>query len=149
MGTDYVVEIRSAKGVVARLPALAAELLELKVDVIVTGGTPSTMAASNATRDIPIVFLNVGDPVGSGFAASLARPGRNITGLTGLGPELYAKRLDMLRQILPTLRRVGFLYNPTNSADLRSLARLAADCQELRLELLPAPLHQFDMVSAC
>ena len=95
-GKNINFEFRSADGKLERLPNLAAELVRLKVDIIVTAGAPSARAAKGATVTIPIVMMQVGDPVGTGFVASLARPGGNITGLSGLAPELSGKRLELL-----------------------------------------------------
>ena len=134
---------RSSSGLpkltLTRLPALAAELLALKVDVIVSSGTPSAMAARNATREIPILIMTVGDPVGSGLAATLSRPGGNVTGLTSITAELYTKRLDLLRQILPGMRRVGFLYNPDNAADALGLRQFESDCGKLQIQIHTRP----------
>ena len=100
------------------MPDLAAELVRLKVDVIVTLGTPATLAAKQATTTIPIVTAGVGGPIRTGLVASLARPGGNITGNTILGPELSAKRLELLREALPKVSRVAFLWNPANPAQV-------------------------------
>ena len=100
-GRNLVIEIRSAEGKFERLPALVAELLALKVDVIVTGGTPATLAAKKATSTVPIVFAAAGDPVTSGLVASLARPGGNVTGLSMLSADLIGKRLEQLKQAVP------------------------------------------------
>ena len=94
------------------LPELAADLVRLKVDLIVVAGTPSALAAKSATTTIPIVMATAADPVGEGLVASLARPGGNVTGLSGLGPELATKRLEILKDAVPKLARVGFLRPP-------------------------------------
>jgi ABC-type uncharacterized transport system substrate-binding protein len=109
-------EYRSAEGRYERLPALAAELVALKVDVIVTGGTPGALAAKNATATIPIVLGAISDPVVTGIVPSLARPGANITGLMFLVAELNAKRLEFLKQVLPRMKRAAILMNPDNPA---------------------------------
>ena len=106
-GKTVTIEYRDAEGKYERLSPLAAELVRLKVDLIVTGGPPSARAAKEATATIPIVMIQVGDPVGSGFVASLARPGGNITGLSGLAPELSGKRLELLKEIIPKLSRAA------------------------------------------
>src|SRR5215813_285058 len=98
-GKNIVIEWRSAEGKIDRLPALAAELVRLKVDVIVTGGPAPTHAAKEATSTIPIVMTQDIDPVGSGFVASLARPGGNVTGLSTLAPEISGKRLELLKEV--------------------------------------------------
>jgi putative tryptophan/tyrosine transport system substrate-binding protein len=113
-GRDIVLEVRWAEGKHDRLAGLAAELVGLKVDVIYAFTTPPALAARRATTTIPIVFSGVGDPVGSGLVASLARPGGNATGLSVLATELSSKRLEMLREIVPTVSRVAMLWNDTN-----------------------------------
>src|SRR5262245_27727039 len=115
-GQNVLIEYRFAEHGNDRLPALAAELVRLKVDVIVAPATPPTEAARNATRSIPIVMIGIGDPVGSGFVTSLAHPGGNVTGSTysGAGMELFGKQLQLLREAVPTARRVAILSNPTN-----------------------------------
>ena len=147
-GRDYVIEVRSAQSDFARLPELAAELVALKVDVILASGTPTVVAASKATREIPILIATVGDPVGSGFAASLARPGGNITGLTTLTSELITKRLDLLRQVLPRMRRVGFLYDPNNKIDELILRTFESDCVKLQLQPIRAPAREAGEIAA-
>ena len=114
---NVVIAWRSAEGQLDRLPALASDLVQLKVDIIVAaGGEPPALAAKQATRDIPIVMVNAEDPVGTGLVASLSRPGGNITGLsTTVGPEIYGKKLALLEEALPSVSRVAFLSNPGNS----------------------------------
>ena len=110
-GRNVVIEYRSAEGKPERLPALAAELVALKVDVIVAArGTPTALAAKQATRTLPIVFATASDPVGSGLITSLARPGGNITGSSLLAPELVGKRLEQLTQAVPGVSRVVVLW---------------------------------------
>ena len=147
-GRDYVTELRSAQSDFARLPALAAELVAVKVDVIVSSGTPSAVAASKATREIPILLTTAGDPVGSGLAAALARPGGNVTGLTGIGSELNTKRLDLLRQLLPRMHRVGLLYDPNNQSNMLTLTRFEADCGKLQLQSIRAPARKAEEIAA-
>jgi putative ABC transport system substrate-binding protein len=113
-GRDVVFEVRWAEGKHDRLAGLAAELVGLKVDVIYAFTTSPALAARKATTAIPIVFSGVGDPVGTGLVASLARPGGNVTGLSVLATELSGKRLEMLREIIPTVSRVAMLWNDTN-----------------------------------
>jgi putative tryptophan/tyrosine transport system substrate-binding protein len=115
-GQHLVMEYRYGEGNVERLPALAAELVQLPVDVLVTWTTPAIQAAHRATTTIPIVMATSGDPIQTGFVASLARPGGNITGLTILSAELSAKRLELLTQLVPGLARVAVLWNPANPA---------------------------------
>ena len=113
-GKNIAIEFRWAEGRSERLPELAAELVRLKVDVLVTAGTPGALAAKQATTTIPIVMAGIGDAVGSGVVASLARPGGNITGSTDSVPELMAKLLELLKEIMPRARRVAVLANPAN-----------------------------------
>ena len=112
-GRTATIEYRLAEGKMERLPALAAELVALKVDVIVASGTPTALAAKNATTTIPIVFATSGDPVGT-LVASIARPGGNVTGLSLVGPELVARQLQLLKEAVPKASRVAFLSNPDN-----------------------------------
>jgi len=113
-GQNLVLEYRGAAGQYERFPDLAAELVRLQVDVIVTGVTPAALAAKQATTTIPIVMAGIGDPVGSGLVASLARPGGNVTGLSVLQPDVPGKQLEILKAVLPTLSRVAILWNPAN-----------------------------------
>jgi putative ABC transport system substrate-binding protein len=111
-GRNVVIEYRDAGGKVERLPALAAELAALNVDVIFAGSTPNALAAKQATRTIPIVFLGSGDPVADGLVTSLARPGGNVTGLSSLTPERMGKCLELLTQAVPGVSRVAVLWQP-------------------------------------
>jgi putative ABC transport system substrate-binding protein len=106
-GRNLVIEYREADGKAERLLARAAELVALKVDVIVASGTLAALAAKQATRTLPIVFSPAGDPVGSGLVTSLARPGGNVTGLSAFAPELVGKRLELLKQAVPGVGRVA------------------------------------------
>jgi len=137
-GKDIAIEYRYAEGKLDRLPGLAAELVRLKVDVIVTTGPTGTRAAKEATSTIPIVMTQDPDPIGNGFIASLARPGGNITGLATLRPELSGKRLELLRDIVPKLSRVAALGNsmqPGNSQMLKEV-ELAAGAFGVKLQYL-------------
>jgi putative tryptophan/tyrosine transport system substrate-binding protein len=111
-GRNIVIETRYADGVIDRLPILATELVRSKVDVIVAFATPGGRAAQQATDTIPIVISAMGDPVQDGLVASLARPGKNVTGTTFLGPELVSKRLALLKELIPTISRVAVLWHP-------------------------------------
>jgi len=111
-GQNLAIEFRFADWQLDRLPALAAELVALKVDVIVAGATPAARAAKQATRTIPIVAVSVGDPVGDELVASLGSPGGNVTGNTFLGPELVAKRLQLLRDAVPGFSRLAAIWHP-------------------------------------
>ena len=137
-GKNIVIEWRSTEGKADRQPGLAAELVRLKVDVIVTDGPAATRAAKEATVAIPIVMAFDIDPVGSGFVATLARPGGNITGLSTLSPEISGKRLELLKEIVPKLSRVAVLGNstvPGNAQALRETER-AAGALKVQLQYL-------------
>jgi len=137
-GKNIVIEWRSAEGKPERLPAVAAELVRRKVDIIVTSGGSATRAAKEATSTIPIVMANDPDPVANGFVASLARPGGNITGLSTLAPELGGKRLDLLKETVPRLSRVavfGISTTPGYAHQLREL-ELAAGALKVKLQYL-------------
>ena len=113
-GQNVVIEDRSADGNQERFPELASELVRLNVDVVLTTGTPGALAAKKATSTIPVVIAGAGDPVGSGIVASLARPGGNITGLSAFNLEIYAKRVELLRELVPKLSRIAGLFNMGN-----------------------------------
>ena len=137
-GQNITIEYRYAEGKLDRLPALAAELVALKVDVIVTGGPQATRPAKKATATIPIVMAFDSDPVGNGFVTSLARPGGNVTGLSALSPEISGKQLELLKEIVPTLSRVAVLGNsaePANALVLREV-ELAAGAFGVKLQYL-------------
>jgi putative ABC transport system substrate-binding protein len=137
-GKNIVIESRYAEGKLERLPALAAELVRLKVDVILTAGPPATRPAKEATVTIPIVMAQDSDPVGNGFVASLARPGGNITGLATLAPEISGKQLELLKEIVPKLSRVavlGISTRPGNAQSLRE-TELAARAFGVKLQYL-------------
>lgn len=144
---DYVVEERSARADLSQLPALAAELAALKVDVIMTAGTPSALAANKAAGSIPVVTATAGDPVGSGLAGSLARPGGKVTGLTNISSELVVKRMDLLREVMPRIQRVGLFYDPGNSLDMLTLARFEEYCVKLNLQPVRAPARNRDEIA--
>lgn len=116
-GKNIALEYRYAEGKADRLPQLASELVRLKIDVLVTGGSNQVaIAAMKATGTIPIVMTNVADPVGSGFVASPARPGGNVTGLTSVTYDLSGKRLELIKETLPRLGRIAVLYDPSDRA---------------------------------
>src|SRR5207249_2191576 len=137
-GKTIDVEWRFAEGNAERLPGLAAELVRLKVDVIVTGGSAVTRAAKAATLTIPIVMAQDNDPVGSGFVTSLAHPGGNITGLSTLAPELSGKQLELLKEIVPRLSRVAVLGTSTRAGNAQALkeTELAAAALDVQLQYL-------------
>ena len=123
-GQNIVIEYRYGEGKTDRFPDLAAELVRLKVDVIVTASTLSVQAAKKASGTVPIVFTAVNDPVGTGLVASFARPGGNVTGMTNLLQELDGKRLELLKETFPKVIRVAYLWNPsTSSSEMRAAAQ--------------------------
>jgi putative tryptophan/tyrosine transport system substrate-binding protein len=132
-GKNFIIEYRFAEGKNDRLPELAADLVRLKVDLIVVTGGPAPVAAKKATATIPIVMASGGDPVGAGLVTSLARPGSNVTGLSSLNPELNTKRLEILKDAIPKLSRVGFLRSPVETLQVKEL-RAAAPSLKLKLE---------------
>jgi ABC-type uncharacterized transport system substrate-binding protein len=134
-GQNIVVEYRFADGKQDRLKEIMAELLRLKVEVIVTGGPTATRPAKEATSTIPIVMGFDNDPVASGFVASLARPGKNITGLSTLHPEISGKQLELLKEIVPRLSRVGVVGNWTQPGNKQALTELKAAAGALGLQL--------------
>ena len=133
-GQNIAIEYRFAEGQSDRLPDLAAQLVRLKVDVILATSTPPALAAKNATRTIPIVMTSL-DPVGSGLVASLARPGGNITGLSLMHTELLGKRLELLKEVLPKVGRVAVLSNPGNPGNVRALETVKTTARSLGVKL--------------
>jgi putative tryptophan/tyrosine transport system substrate-binding protein len=145
-GKNVVIEYRWAEGKPERLTAFAAELVQLKVDVIFAAATIPVLAARDATKTIPIVVASAGDPVEIGLVESLSRPGRNITGLSyGVGSEVFGKQLELLRETVPTMRRVAVLSNPANPSyapairDVKTAARLMG--VQLQLLAVRGPLE--------
>ena len=134
-GKDFTVEYRFGERRPGAVDALAAELVQLKVDVIVAAGDPAIQAAQRATTTLPIVMVAAGDPVRGGLVASLARPGGNITGMTFLSRELAAKRLEILKEAVPTASRVAVLWNPDNPGGLLGFKATQAAAETLRLTL--------------
>jgi putative ABC transport system substrate-binding protein len=135
-GRNILIEYRWAEGKYERFPALIAELIALKVDVIVTAGTPATQAVKKATTSVPVVMVAVGDPVGTGIVASLNRPGGNITGLTSISPELEGKRLELLGEVVPKLSHVAILWNPTNAFHVIEMKEAQSAASALRMKVL-------------
>jgi putative ABC transport system substrate-binding protein len=134
-GKNILLEGRFAEGRQERLPELAAELVHLKVDVIVTFGTTAAVAAKRATSTIPIVLGVIGDPVRVGLVASMARPGGNITGNSLIAPELGVKRLELLKEMIPSVRRIAVPYDPANPAAAAFRNEQDAAAHSLGLEL--------------
>ena len=146
-GRNLIMEYRNAAGHIDRFPALAAELVALKPDVIVAPATPAALAAKQATTSIPVIFIGASDPVSDGLVASLARPGGNVTGLSGIAPELAGKRLEQLKLAVPAMQRVGVLWNPGGSG-ARTEAEMVrasdAAAQGLGLQLKYVEVHTAD-----
>ena len=136
-GQNLLIESRYAEGRPENLPSLAAELVRLKVDVIVTVATPATAAAKDAAATIPIVMTDVGDPVATGLVASLARPGGNVTGLSIAGSAIPQKALEVLKEAVPSLTRVAVVRNPTNPAQELGYREMEALAKALGVALRP------------
>jgi len=134
-GRNVAIEYRWGEGRNERFAQIAAEFVRLKVDVIVTSGTPQVLAAKQATSVIPIVFTQAGDPVGTGIVASLARPGGNVTGLATLAADLAGKRLELLREVVPGLRRLAVMGNVGNPLSVLELGEVRATARTLGLEV--------------
>jgi putative ABC transport system substrate-binding protein len=152
-GKNIVIAFRWAEGDYARLAGLAAELVRINVDVIVTSSTPTTLAAKQATTTIPIVIASIGDAVAVGAVSGYGRPGGNVTGTTYFVPELCAKRLEIIRDAMPRTRRVAVVFNPDNPGHILILKAMELTAKALKLELqrfpsenrtrLTAPLQQW------
>jgi putative ABC transport system substrate-binding protein len=147
-GKHVVIEYRWAEGRYDRLPELAAELVKLNVDVIVTHSTPGSRAAKQATSTVPIVMAAVSDPVDTGLVVSLARPGGNLTGLDIFLPEVCTKRVELIREAIPTLIRAAILVNPANLSHLMALAAAQRASSALGLELVPIEVKARDDIAA-
>ena len=153
-GQNIAIEYRWAEGQYERFPALIAELLARKVDVIVTAGTPASLAVKKATTSVPLVMVAVGDPVGTGLVTSLARPGGNLTGLISIAPDLEGKRLELLREVVPKLSHVSVLTNPANPFHALSekQIRAAASVMHMKVHFVsvraePEIDHAFGMIT--
>ena len=150
-GQNILIEFRWAEGRYDRLPEFAAELVRLKVDVLLTAGTPGALAAKQETQTTPIVMAVSGDAVGTGLVQGLARPGGNITGLTRMTRELDGKRLELLKEIVPRLSRVAILLNPANPISALGWKEALAGAETLRLKLEPVEVkapEEFDAAFA-
>jgi putative ABC transport system substrate-binding protein len=147
-GQDVVVEYRWAEGKYERFPDLIDELLRLKVDVIVTAGTPAALAVKRATTTVPLVMIAVGDPVGTGLVASLSRPGGNITGLTSIAADLEGKRLELLREVVPKLSHMSVLWNPASPFQVVAEKEVRAAAQMLQLRVLSLGVRAADELDA-
>jgi putative tryptophan/tyrosine transport system substrate-binding protein len=142
-GKNTVFEYRSADNKLDRLPSLAEELVRLNIDLIITRGTPEAIALKNATKTIPIVFYDVTDPVGAGLVDSLAKPGRNITGFSGIEAVLVGKRLELLKETIPKLSRVAVLWNSQDLSSVQQWKGSQLSANELGLQV-----HSMEVISA-
>jgi len=141
-GRNIVIEYRWADGQYERFPALVAELLAAKVDVIVTAGTPAALVVKKATTTVPLIMVAVGDPVGTGLVSSLARPGGNLTGLSSVAPDLEGKRLELLRQVVPSLSYVAMFINSANPFHTVSVRQARAAAEALGVKLEPHDIRK-------
>ena len=135
-GRNVLIEYRWAEGKYDRFPTLIGELLALKVAVIVTAGTPATLAVKKATTSVPLVMTAVGDPVGTGIVPSLSHPGGNITGLTAISTEMDAKRLELLREVVPSVSYIALLWNAASPLQVLAEKQVQAAAQVLRMRVL-------------
>ncbi len=140
-GRNIQIEVRSAEGKQERLAGLAAELVRLKVDVLVATFTPAMLAAKQATREIPIVIAAAGDPVATGLVASLAQPGGNITGTASFATETTGKLLEFIREVLPRARRVAVLVNANDAFSKPFLAQIQSAGEKANIEIMPAMIR--------
>jgi putative ABC transport system substrate-binding protein len=141
-GRTIHIDYRWAEGSYERFPALIAELVAAKADVIVTAGTPAALAVGKNAPSIPLVMVAVGDPVGTELVASLARPGGNATGLTSISPELEGKRLQLIKETLPNVARLAVLWNPANAYQIRDEKEVQAAAAALGVPLLSLPVRR-------
>jgi ABC-type uncharacterized transport system substrate-binding protein len=146
-GRTVTIEYRWGEGRAERFTEIAAELVRRNVDVILAGGTEAAVAAKHATSVIPIVFPSAGDPIGSGLVASLARPGGNVTGLSNLGSDLAAKRLGLLREVLPGFRRLAVLANAAYSGGVTEMVEIDAAARTLGLEIVAFPIRRVEDIA--
>jgi ABC-type uncharacterized transport system substrate-binding protein len=140
-GQNVTLEWRYGEGQSSRLTALASELVDIKVDVIVTAAAPAAKAAKEATGTIPVVILDPGDPVGAGLVRSLARPGGNVTGVTSIAPDLAAKRLALLKEIAPAIESVAVLFNASVPPAEIAMTELRMAAQTLNFQIQPVAVH--------
>jgi ABC-type uncharacterized transport system substrate-binding protein len=147
-GKNVVFEYRHAEGKLDRLPALAEELVRLKVDVLIAPNTPAALALKNATKIIPIVFIDVSDPIGAGLIDSLARPGGNVTGFTMISSVLAGKRLELLKETVPKLARVAVVWNPQVPNSAQSWKESQLPARELGLQLYSMEVRNADKYDA-
>jgi putative ABC transport system substrate-binding protein len=147
-GRNVEIVFRWAEGRYERFPDLIAELIAANVDIIVTAGTPATLAVKKATSTVPVVMAAIGDPVGTGIVPNLARPGGNITGLSAIAPDLEGKRLELLREVVPHLAHVAFFLNPANEFHTVSLRQALAAAQALNIKLQPREVRKSEDLDA-
>ena len=147
-GRNIRIEYRWAEGRYERLPALIGELIAAKVDVIVTAGTPASLAVKKATASIPLVMVAVGDPVGTGLVASIARPGGNATGLTSITPELEGKRLELIKEVVPAVSRLAVFWNPENAYQAADEKKVEAAAALLHIPVLPLAVRKAEELDA-
>jgi ABC-type uncharacterized transport system substrate-binding protein len=146
-GRTIAIEYRWAEGRNERFAEIADEFVRRKVDIIVTSGTPPVLAAKQATTGIPIVFAAAGDPVEAGLVASLARPGGNVTGLSSQTPDLAAKRLEILREVVPGLRRLAILSNVGNRLAVLEMREVQAAASTLGLEVVTLEIQRAEDIA--
>ena len=146
-GRTVAIEFRWGEGRTERTAEFVAEFVRLKVDVIVTHATPNVLAAKQATSVIPIVFAVASDPVGSGFVASLARPGGNVTGLSIQAPDLASKRLDLLREVVPGLRRLAIMANMGLPATVLEVGEVQAAARTLSIEVATLDIRRAEEIA--
>ena len=147
-GRNVEIVFRWAEGRYERFPDLIAELIAANVDIIVTAGTPATLAVKKATSTVPVVMAAIGDPVGTGIVPNLARPGGNITGLSAIAPDLEGKRLELLREVVPHLAHVAFFLNPANEFHTVSMRQALAAAEALNIKLQPREVRKSEDVAA-
>jgi putative tryptophan/tyrosine transport system substrate-binding protein len=140
-GRNVSIEYRWAEGNYERLPALVAEFIASKVDVIVTAGTPAALAVKRASSSVPLVMVAVGDPIGTGLVAGLARPGGNATGLTSIAPELEGKRLELIKEVVPAVSRLAVFWNPANAYQVDDEQQVQTAAAALHVPVLSLPVR--------
>ena len=143
-GRNIVIDYLWAEGNYERFPALVDQFIAAKVDVIVTAGTPAALAVKEKTKTVPLVVVAAGDPVGTGLVQNLARPEGNLTGLSSIAPDLEGKRLQLLREVVPTLSRVAMFFNSLNPFHVASVRQAGAAAQTLGLKLQPLDIRSAD-----
>jgi putative ABC transport system substrate-binding protein len=145
-GRNIAIEYRWAEGRYERFPALIAELIASKVDVIVTAGTPASLAVKKATSSVPLVMIAVGEPVATGLVASLAKPGGNITGVTSISPEIEGKRLELLREVVPKISHIAVLWNAVSPVQVIQERETRAAAQVLGMKMLSLGVRNLEEI---